>query len=855
MRTQLKRFQEEAVENAASLLGATLDRLATLRGAQAEGLRGALLRDAGAVLIEAPTGIGKTLMAAQTVGRLSEGRPMLWLWFAPFGSVVAQTRSVLADEVESLRARDPVADRSIEELRPGDVFVSTWAAVAVSDSEMRKIRRSSELAPSLDELLRAARLRGWSVGAVVDEAHHSFRGATRAYEFFRDVVDPDATILVTATPRDADMEAFRESVHLGDLRRIRVSRAEGVEAGLLKKGIKTAVFKAPATVEELLDFKRTALSQAVAVHRRIKALLAESGFEMTPLLMVQAESDEGIENARAWIKELGFARSSVMVHTAKEPDPGLNAVQGEEEVEVLIFKMAVALGFDAPRAFTLVSFRVSRDEDFGIQIVGRLMRVDRRLQGRSDLPEALDQGYVFLSDRESQTGILSAGDRINSIRSELASLSTHVDVAFAPDGSAGLVGIEGGQRGLFPAAQTATRDGEEGASPATPGVGPGHTGRREVAYAELSLWNSWGLGDELRYRGAGAGAAGSGARAGSDGTGPAPRNDDTTYDDRGPGNRLKKGPGYPLRFTRAEIDVLDRDVLGEVVDRFRWDDSVFTLAMTESQTILMEERDIFSGLVDASTEIRARLLREELSRRAQYSLISADRDGFLDRGRLFDGLRERLSKEAERRGLGGFDSPAALETALIRVLALRPSLLSGAVDETFARHTVTREAALLPECLDPAGANGEQGQSPRSSRLNLYGIMPPDLNNWERPFADLLDDDLGGLVRWWHRNPVRKAWSVALPVPGHGLFYPDLVVGVEGRSTRDGIVLVEIKHQINDPEGNAAAKARSRHPDYGPILMLYLDEAKGAWMTVAWDATAGRNVLDRVFRMELLRRW
>ena len=37
--------------------------------------------------------------------------------------------------------------------------------------------------------------------------------------------------------------------------------------------------------------------------------------------------------------------------------------------------------------------------------------------------------------------------------------------------------------------------------------------------------------------------------------------------------------------------------------------------------------------------------------------------------------------------------------------------------------------------------------------------------------------------------------------------------------------------------------------------MLYLDEAKGTWMTVAWDASTDRNVLDRVFRMELLKHW
>jgi hypothetical protein len=629
----------------------------------------------------------------------------------------------------------------------------------------------------------------------VDEAHHSFRGATRAYEFFRDVVDPDATILVTATPRDSDIELFKESVHLGNLRRIRVPRSEGVEAGLIKKGIKTAVFKAPAAVSELLDFKRTALSQGAAIHRSLKALLAQSGFAMTPLMMVQVDSEPGSEEqARKWLGELGFARAAVMTHTAKEPDPSLNAVQGDESVEVLVFKMAVALGFDAPRAFTLVSFRTTRDENFGIQIVGRLMRVDRRLQGRTELPAALSYGYVFLSDRESQTGILSAGDRINGIKSELASLATHVDVAIASDGS-------------------------------------------EVVYQERRLWDSWGLSDIREHP--------------LDTTTPIPaRSIPAPSEDASGGRRyaLKVGAAWPARFTRAEIDVLDRDVLGEVLDRFRWDDSVFTLAMTESQLILMEEREIFSGLVDAPTEIRARLMREELARRAQYSLVSADRDGFLDRRRLYEGLVARLKKEAERRGLAGFETREKLETALARVLALRPSLLSDAVDESFARHTVTREAADLPPAL-------ESDEVLDGSRLNLYGAFPPDLNTWERPFAELLDNDMGGVVRWWHRNPVRKPWSVTLPIPGHGFFYPDLVVGIEGRANRDGAILVEIKHQINDPEDNAAAKSRARHPDYGPVLMLYLDAARETWMTVAYDRTADRNILDRVFRMELLRSW
>jgi len=92
--------------------------------------------------------------------------------------------------------------------------------------------------------------------------------------------------------------------------------------------------------------------------------------------------------------------------------------------EVLIFKMAVALGFDAPRAFTLVSMRGARDTDFGIQVVGRILRVHRRLQGR-EVPELLRNGYVFLADAENQTGLTGAADKINAIRTGLSEISPY----------------------------------------------------------------------------------------------------------------------------------------------------------------------------------------------------------------------------------------------------------------------------------------------------------------------------------------------------------------------------------------------------------------------------------------------
>ena len=115
--------------------------------------------------------------------------------------------------------------------------------------------------------------------------------------------------------------------------------------------------------------------------------------------------------------------------------------------------MAVALGFDAPRAFTLVSMRASRDPDFGVQLVGRILRVHRRLQGRAQagtLPETLHFGYVFLADAETQTGLDLAGQRINAIQTEYAKASSATVALRLGEGVTGVSAVDqSGQIAFF----------------------------------------------------------------------------------------------------------------------------------------------------------------------------------------------------------------------------------------------------------------------------------------------------------------------------------------------------------------------------------------------------------------------
>jgi hypothetical protein len=138
-----------------------------------------------------------------------------------------------------------------------------------------------------------------------------------------------------------------------------------------------------------------------------------------------------------------------------------------------------------------------------------------------------------------------------------------------------------------------------------------------------------------------------------------------------------------------------------------------------------------------------------------------------------------------------------------------------------------------------------------AARLASYQVFPPDLNNDEKAFAQLLDSDLDGIVEWWHRNEPRKPWSIGLVLPDGRLYYPDFAVKVKGRTRGDGILLVEVKgeHLINSQ--NSHDKAVATHKLYRAPLMV-TKEAPGRWMTLRYNDKTGKNEPDAVFRLDAL---
>lgn len=804
----LRDYQQEAVTR---LTAAALDTVAKMRAAAPEHRR-RIARHSGASLLQAPTGSGKTIMLAATVEGVSRGAPVVWFWFAPFAGLVAQTASALREAAPALRVRDPVLDRADVGTRPGDVFVATWASVAARRAESRRMRTDDDTAPALDTLVARLRQAGFLVGAVVDEAHLNFRPGTEAFRFFDEVLKPELLMCATATPDDQDVELVRRALNIGRFQRVSVSRASVVAARLNKPWVRAVSFVARGTSAQLLDLSEVALRKAVDQHNALKRALKEAGFLIVPLLLVQAASTVWTP---ARVRDLltgslGFGQTAVAVHTADEPDPNVQALANDPNVEVLVFKMAVATGFDAPRAFTLCALRPVADPSFGLQVIGRIMRVHSLLQRHLDLPRALDTGWVFLGDADSQAGLQGAADRIKAMRDAIEVMTDGLTLYEASVGDRGQITVrdEGGQSVLVfsepppPAAHAPAM-----AAPAVPVLN-----LSETLFGQLAEAPPPPLADpEIRPAWTGSG-----------------RSTAQAILHRYP---MRQGIPVPQRLRSEKMPSRSDVLMVALLRHVLFTPEQLMAAMALRTEVVRSDIDLFDPAQRQRVQEQA-VISDLFARQNAHDLLRVC--DHLDAAEVGRRLQRQLAEALAAAGMPEFDE-RQLRRALNVVLLKSPGMLREALRRAMGACAEVVDAADLPtEWTSPAPL--------AASERNLYGCMPDKMNTWETAFADWLDRQ--PLVVWWARNLPRPNaaddWGVriVLPETGRG-YYPDFIMCVEGRPKPDSIALAETKERTETED--SIAKSRSEHREYGRALMLTYDVQADRFIRVEFAPDLGRN--------------
>jgi len=795
----LKTFQEEVCKGIVARFENVRSLYDNMRAMPPATLDQARQRD-GAVVLQAPTGSGKTLVAVEALQRLSRDERVLWFWFAPFAGLVEQSRTVIAKHAPSLRLLDLDSDRRLGAVDAGGVFVTTWGSVAARNAESRRARSKGDDGQSLDALIEQARADGVRIGCVVDEAHHGFHKAAQARAFFSEVLKPDYALMMTATPRDADALAFERATgyRIGEPADwASVSRFDAVDARLLKRGVRVVRFLARnGDAAQLIDFEHLALRECTSMHRLVQGELRRIGVALTPLMLVQVPNGaQAQKDARQYlVDELGFADSAVRVHTAAEPDADLIALANDPAVEVLIFKMAVALGFDAPRAFTLGALRGTRDAAFGVQVIGRIVRRHALLQGHDNLPEMLNQGYVFLANAEAQEGLLDAGAQINALTTHAPELGTQTVVTVIGESAQVQIARSGEPLALLVTPQDVQTQGDA--------LGAPDDGNGDLASSERELWIP-AARDLLQMAGGEAGGQPGAPSPASPALLTLARESLHRYPRQAEGPTVLRGerlPAPPSDFETRLVNFVD--FTGEVLN-----------SRTRSrERVSRDERDLFKGdhIGEDGADLFADLAPEAVADRAEQIRLklkeSNDRE-------LAGRLLERFRLAIEQSGSQAPTDEEILMQQLDLVLVRHPNLLKNAYRRMRHEQVVDVDAPLLPELqsdlrLEPA-------------RRALYGVIPPGLNEDEQAVARMLDTS--PLVRWWHRNAsdYRKPDALGLYRwdEGEG-FYPDFVVSLTERETPGGVALLEVKGQQFWGKSEEVEKATARHTDYGPVFMV-----------------------------------
>lgn len=220
----LKDFQEKAVK---SLLNHTFETINTQQTQIP-------------ILLDAPTGSGKTVMMASYIERVMEELPLqpgldnnvTFIWFAPNTLHIQSFLSLqkLYSDTNKLNCIDLSNLSSNPVLNPKDLLFVNWSSV----DGMKKIwRKENETDTNLETLIENTKANGTQIILVIDEAHLSAFTGPQAIAV-RKLIKAKLEIMVTATPK------------LRPQRTVFISRQTVINEQMIKKGVRLNIGLDPA---------------------------------------------------------------------------------------------------------------------------------------------------------------------------------------------------------------------------------------------------------------------------------------------------------------------------------------------------------------------------------------------------------------------------------------------------------------------------------------------------------------------------------------------------------------------------------------------------------------------------------
>lgn len=353
------------------------------------------------LVFKAPTGSGKTVMASALLDELTQELPengeciytrVAWVWIAPNKLHQQSYRSMRNYFSETRSLRPVMFDECdhLEGLQQGDVLFLNWESINKDNAVMI---RDNEQNRTLFELLRRTRIQNNIPVVVVIDEEHMFggRNATKSEKVLKSI-NPKIELRISATPVTMSFQA------------VEIRRSEVVAEEMIKKGVELNPNVRSSNEQTSLTVNQQLLVKALKKRAELAKAYAQYG--INPLLLIQLPNDtsDTLSNDEKTIAEemksylqamcnISVDNGKLAVWLSKDKSPNLeNITKADDITEVLLFKQAIALGWDCPRASVLLIFRELKSMTFTTQTVGRILRMPEQRFYRDD---RLNHGYVY----------------------------------------------------------------------------------------------------------------------------------------------------------------------------------------------------------------------------------------------------------------------------------------------------------------------------------------------------------------------------------------------------------------------------------------------------------------------------
>lgn len=368
------------------------------------------------IVFEAPTGAGKTVMACRTLANIvdelrtrvdSRFRECAFIWFAP-RKLHIQSYLSLKDAFGETRKLRPVMFDELDQsegIQPGEILFVNWESI---NKEKNLMVRDSESSASIYEITRRTQEElGLPIVAVIDEEHMFWSATADKTKAVLDRINPTVELRVSATPKTVHPDAL-----------CKVQRGDVIAAEMIKKEVVLNPDIAVDATEDEISLNERLIRAAIDKRTQIAEAYKALGIDINPLLLIQlpndkkeamtADDERVAEQVKTYLKYMcditeENGRLAVWLSGEKSNLDGLE--HPTNLAQVLLFKEAIALGWDCPRAAVLLIFRKMQSDQFTIQTVGRILRMPQQKHYPDEL---LNVGYVFTDIAKDKIEIVTA---------------------------------------------------------------------------------------------------------------------------------------------------------------------------------------------------------------------------------------------------------------------------------------------------------------------------------------------------------------------------------------------------------------------------------------------------------------